>query len=40
MIADYLKILIDEKVKDFVAKSFGECFESTREELYSELWEK
>ena len=36
-IADYLKILIDEEVKEFVVINFGECFETTRELLYSKL---
>ena len=31
-INDYLKILTDEKVKDFVATNFSEYFTSTREE--------
>ena len=32
-IDDYLKILADEQVKDFVAINFSEYFKSTREEL-------
>ena len=32
-IDDYLKILTDEKVKDFVVINFREYFKSTREEL-------
>ena len=36
-IADYLKILTDEEVKDFVAVNFGEYFKSKREKLYSTL---
>ena len=39
-IADYLKILTDQEVKDFVLITFDECFESTREALYSKLSEK
>ena len=31
-IDDYLKILIDEEVKDFVATNFSEYFKSTSEE--------
>ena len=38
-IADYLKILTDEEVKDFVVINFGECFKSTREKLYFKLGE-
>ena len=29
---DYLEILTDEKIKDFVAINFGEYFKSIREE--------
>ena len=29
-LANYLKILSDEKVKDFVVMNFGEAFKSTR----------
>ena len=29
---DYLEILINEEVKDFVAINFRECFKSVREE--------
>ena len=29
---DYLKILTDEEVKDFIATSFSEYFKSVREE--------
>ena len=32
-----LKILTDEKVKDFGVINFGEYFKSTRERLYSKL---
>ena len=34
-IQDYLKILTDEEVKDFVAINFSEYFKSLREKLYS-----
>ena len=34
-IADYLKILTDEEVKDSLVINFGECFKSTREAFYS-----
>ena len=36
-IYDYLKILTDEEIKDFVAINFSEYFKSTREKLYSKL---
>ena len=36
-IDDYLKILTDEEVKDFVAINFSECFKSIKEKLYSKL---
>ena len=39
-IGDYLKILTDEEVKDFVAINFSEYFKSTREKLYSKLNEE
>ena len=39
-IDDYLKILTDEEVKDFVVINFSECFKSTREQLHSRLSEK
>ena len=39
-ISDYLKILTDDEVKDFVALNFTECFKSTREKLYSKLSEE
>ena len=39
-IADYLKILTDEEVKDFVVITFGECFKSMREKLFSNLGEE
>ena len=38
-IGDYLKILTDYEVKDFVAITFSEYFKSTREKLYSKLIE-
>ena len=31
-IGDYLKILSDEEVEDFVAINFSKCFKSIREE--------
>ena len=39
-IDDYLKILTDDEVKDFVALNFGEYFNSTRDKLYSKLIEE
>ena len=36
-INEYLKILIDEEVKDFVAINFSEYFKSAKEKLYSKL---
>ena len=36
-IDDYLKILTDDEVQDFVAINFSEYFKSTRERLYSKL---
>ena len=39
-IDDYLKILTDEEVKDFVVINFSEYFKSTREQLHSRLSEK
>ena len=39
-ICDYLKILTDDEVKDFVATNFSEYFKSTREKLYSKLSEE
>ena len=39
-IDDYLKILTDEEVKDFIAIHFSEHFKSTREKLYSKLNEE
>ena len=34
-IDDYLEILTDDEVKDFVAINFSECSKSIREKLYS-----
>ena len=39
-INNYLKMLTDEKVKDFVAINFSEYFKSRREKLYSKLSEE
>ena len=39
-IGDYLRILTNDEVKDFVVINFGECFESKREKLYSKLSEE
>ena len=39
-IDDYLKILTDNEVEDFVAINFSEYFKSTREKLYSKLSEE
>ena len=39
-IRDYLKILTDAKVKDFVAINFGEYFKFIREKLYWKLSEE
>ena len=36
----YLKILIDNKVKDFVAVNFSEYLKSTKEKLHSKLKEE
>ena len=36
-IGDYLKILTDEEVKDYVAINFSEYFKFTRETLYFKL---
>ena len=36
---DYLKILTDDEVKDFVAIHFGEYFKFAREKLYYKLGE-
>ena len=39
-IGDYLKILTDDKMKDFEAINFSECFKSTREKFFSKLSEE
>ena len=39
-IANYLKILTDEKVKDLVLIYFGGYFKSVRENLHSKLSEE
>ena len=39
-IDDYLKILTDDKVKDFVTINFSEYFKSAREKFYSKLPEE
>ena len=39
-IYDYLKIMTDEKLKNFVVVNFEEYFKSMKEKLYSKLWEK
>ena len=39
-IHDYLEILTDEEVKDFVAINFSEYFKSTKEKLYFRLNKK
>ena len=39
-IGDYLKICIDDEVKDFVVANFAEYFKSLREKLYSSLSEE
>ena len=39
-IGDYLKILTDHEIKDFVVIKFGECFKYMREKLYSKLSEE
>ena len=36
---DYLKTLTDDVLKDFVVINFGEHFKSTREKVYSKLYE-
>ena len=38
-IGDYLKILTDDELKDFVVVNFGEYFKSMKENLYSKLSE-
>ena len=37
---DYLKILTDDEVKDFLATNISEYFKSTREKLHSKRSEK
>ena len=37
---DYLKILTDDEVKNFVVINFGKYFKSTREKSYSKLSEE
>ena len=39
-IDDYLEILTDEEVKDYIAINFSEYFKSTKEKLYSKLNKK
>ena len=39
-IDDYLKILSDDEMKDFVAIYFSEYFKYVREKLYSKLSEE
>ena len=39
-IGDYLRILTDDEVQDFVTINFSEYFKSTKEELYSKLNEE
>ena len=39
-IYDYLKIMTDEKLNNFVVANFEEYFKSMKEKLYSKLWEK
>ena len=36
-IGGYLKVLTDDKVKEFLVMSFDEYFQSLREKLYSKL---
>ena len=36
-IDDYLKILTDDEVKDFVAENFSEHFKSVKQKFYSKL---
>ena len=38
-IGDYLKILTDDEVKDFVVINFVEYSKSMKEKLYSNLYE-
>ena len=39
-IDEYLEILTDKEVKDFVAINFSEYFKSTKEKIYSKLSKK
>ena len=39
-IFDYLKILTDDEVKDFVVINFGEYFKSMKEKLYYKIYEE
>ena len=39
-IGDYLKILADDEVKNFLVIYFGEYFKSAREKFYSKLSEE
>ena len=39
-IDDYLKILPEDKVKDFIAINFGQYFKSTKEKLCTKLNEE
>ena len=39
-IDDYLKILLEDEVKDFVVLNFGEYFKSMKENLYSKFYEE
>ena len=39
-IDDYLKILTDDEVKDFVVKNFCEYFKSSKEKLCAKLCEE
>ena len=39
-IDDYLKILTDDKVKDFAVINFGEYFRYAKEKIYSKLNEE
>ena len=39
-ISHYLKILADDKMKDFVVKNFGNYFKSTKEKVFSKLREE
>ena len=39
-ICDYLKILTDDEVKDFVVINFGEYFKSMKEKLHHKIYEE